>query len=126
MELIVVDPSWPQFLARLALAKLLIEVESFERAMAILETCQAENDSDCEIWYLFAWCYSSLSKLTNELEEKESLNQDAKECLEKIVFLDEIFRNTGEGEVVPADILEHTIEMINEIDSGDFDIEMVK
>jgi predicted Zn-dependent protease len=107
----------------LALAKLLIEVESFERAMAILETCQAENDLDCEIWYLFAWCYSSLAKISDDKEDVESLNQDAKECLEKIVSLDERFRNTGEG-VVPEDILEHAIEMMNDIDSGD--IEMVK
>jgi hypothetical protein len=92
--------------------------------MAILETCQAENDLDCEVWYLFAWCYSSLAKLAGDEEERESLNQDAKECLEKIISLNESFRNSGEGEV-PSDILEHAMEMINEIVQG-ADVEMLK
>ncbi len=85
-QAIVIDPSWPIFEARLALAKMLLEVESFERALSIIETCHVENDEDGQVWYLFAWAYLRMTEEDDvPLEEKASLREDAKECLEKIL-----------------------------------------
>jgi tetratricopeptide (TPR) repeat protein len=80
---VVIDPSWPTFPARLALARLLIEVSSFERAVAVLETCQAEDDEDAEIMYLFGWCYYSMAEL--DPQESTLLLQDALECFEAVL-----------------------------------------
>lgn len=89
---VILDPSWPSFDSRLALSKLLIEVSAFERALGIIETCQAENDEDGEVWYLFGWCYWSMSQEDGcRDEERNGLVMDAKECLERIVEVFEQF-----------------------------------
>ncbi len=49
---VVVDSSWPIYSSRIALAKFLIEVSAFDRACAVIETCQAEQDEDPENWYM--------------------------------------------------------------------------
>ncbi|KAJ3315235.1 hypothetical protein HDV04_003628 [Boothiomyces sp. JEL0838] len=110
-----VDPSWPIYPSRIALSKFLMEVGLFERALAVLETCQAENDEDPESWYLFGFCYLKMSELE---PDNEILKQDAKECLEQVVKLDEKFKMTGEG-FVPEELLEDAICLLNN------DIEML-
>ncbi|KAJ3260523.1 hypothetical protein HK103_000665 [Boothiomyces macroporosus] len=110
-----VDPSWPIYPSRIALSKFLMEVGLFERALAALETCQAENDQDPESWYLFGFCYLKMSELE---PDNEILKLDAKECLEQVVKLDEKFKMTGEG-FVPEELLEDAICLLNN------DIEML-
>ncbi|KAJ3274605.1 hypothetical protein HDV01_002447 [Terramyces sp. JEL0728] len=110
-----VDPSWPIYPSRIALSKFLMEVGLFERALAVLETCQAENDEDAESWYLFGFCYLKMSELD---ADNEILKQDAKECLEQVVKLDEKFKAMGEG-FVPDELLQDAICLLSN------DIEMV-
>jgi tetratricopeptide (TPR) repeat protein len=83
---IVVDPTWPNLPSRMSFVRLLIEVSLYDRALAVLETCQAEDDSDPEIWYLFGWCYFNLG----QSQDMEMNFSDAKECLDKVLQVFEI------------------------------------
>ena len=83
-EPLVHDQSWPTYTSRLALAKLLIEVECFDRAISIIETLECENDEDFEVWYLFSWTFMQKSQAA-DTEERLSLLADAKECLQALI-----------------------------------------
>ncbi|KAJ3305352.1 hypothetical protein HDV03_001645 [Kappamyces sp. JEL0829] len=111
----VPDPAtWPIFPARLSLAKLLLEVGSWERALSIIETCHSENDEEAQVWYLFGWTYLQMAGDTKTApEERDSLLHDAKECLEKIVVLQEKFQTMGE-EAIPDEILIDTQRLLSE------------
>ena len=78
---LVIDSNWPLYNSRLALAKLFIEVESFDRALCIIETLEAENDEDPEVWYLYAWTYSQKAQIC---DAQENLS-DAKEALQVLI-----------------------------------------
>jgi tetratricopeptide (TPR) repeat protein len=80
---IIIDPSWPALPVRLSLARLLIEVESYERALSILGTCQAEDDEDPQSWYLFGWCYFNVAQ--SNPQEAELILSDAQECLQTVL-----------------------------------------
>jgi predicted Zn-dependent protease len=80
---VVVDPSWPSFPSRMSLARLLIEVGSYDRALAIIETCEAEDDEDAQVWYLYGWCYMKLAEI--EPQENATHHSDAKECLDQVL-----------------------------------------
>ena len=80
---LTVDPNWPPYPSRMALVRLLIEVGLHDEALAVLQTCQMENDEDAEVWYLFGWCYYQQSLET--VDERADLLNDAKECLESLL-----------------------------------------
>jgi tetratricopeptide (TPR) repeat protein len=49
------DPSVPDFPSRVALARLLMEVEMEEEAIEVLERLVGEDDQSVEVWYLGGW-----------------------------------------------------------------------
>eukprot|EP00842_Homolaphlyctis_polyrhiza_P003365 jgi/Hompol1/4029/HPOL_003441-RA len=100
-EPIVTDPNWPAYPARIALSKFLMESQLYERALAVLQTCQVENDEDPEMWYLFGWGYYQLASDNPEMME------DAQECFDTVNKLEAKYR----GSVDPA-ILQHISELV--------------
>ena len=85
-QLIQVDPNWPIYSLRIALSKLLMEVGAHERALAVLQTCQVENEDDAEMWYLFGWCYYLLhGEQVGSHEYHNEFMQDAKECFDAVL-----------------------------------------
>jgi tetratricopeptide (TPR) repeat protein len=49
------DPSVPDFPSRVALARLLMEVEMEQEALEVLERLVSEDDHAVEVWYLGGW-----------------------------------------------------------------------
>ncbi|KAI5920815.1 TPR domain-containing protein [Camillea tinctor] len=49
------DPSVPDFPSRVALARLLIEVEMDQEAIEVLERLVSDDDQSVEVWYLGGW-----------------------------------------------------------------------
>ncbi|KAI1104182.1 TPR domain-containing protein [Jackrogersella minutella] len=49
------DPSVPDFPSRVALARLLMEVEMEQEAIEVLERLVGEDDQSVEVWYLGGW-----------------------------------------------------------------------
>ncbi|KAI0379743.1 TPR domain-containing protein [Hypomontagnella monticulosa] len=49
------DPSVPDFPSRVALARLLMEVEMEQEAIEVLERLVSEDDQSVEVWYLGGW-----------------------------------------------------------------------
>ncbi|EDO43571.1 predicted protein [Nematostella vectensis] len=47
----------PHFEARITTAKLLLELEDFEKAAQVLQTLLEENDEELEVWYLLGLMY---------------------------------------------------------------------
>jgi predicted Zn-dependent protease len=80
---LVVDPAWPSFPSRMSLARLLIEVGSFQRALDVIETCEAEDEEDAQVWYLYGWSYMKLAE-TDQTAKDVHLS-DAKDCLEQVL-----------------------------------------
>ncbi|KAL2918571.1 hypothetical protein HK105_201972 [Polyrhizophydium stewartii] len=101
-EPLVADPNWPGYPLRIALSKFLMEVGLHERALAVLQTCQVEDDEDAEMWYLFGWCYSQLAASQPELAE------DARECFETVKTLDKMYPGS-----VDPEILQHIAELVS-------------
>lgn len=85
------DQNWPAYPARIALAKILLELSLHERAIAVLHTIQDENDEDPEGWYLYGWCYYRMggggeeSNATPDTAEKAEWWDEAKECLDTVL-----------------------------------------
>lgn len=49
------DPSVPEFPSRVALARLLMEVDEDQEALEVLERLVGEDDHSVEVWYLGGW-----------------------------------------------------------------------
>ncbi|KAM4059591.1 tetratricopeptide repeat domain-containing protein [Hirsutella rhossiliensis] len=49
-------PAIPEFPTRIALARLLLETEMEEEALAVLERLVTDDDQSVEAWYLGGWC----------------------------------------------------------------------
>lgn len=84
------DPSIPIYDTRLALVKLLLEVQLYAEAFNVLEGLQKENDQSVDLWYLWGWSYYCLGD-EQELPEEERKHhwEDARDCLEtaiKVLF----------------------------------------
>ncbi|KAI9208207.1 uncharacterized protein BJ171DRAFT_490641 [Polychytrium aggregatum] len=112
------DSVWPTYPQRISHAKLCLELHLLEQALAVLQTCQLENDEDPECWYLFGWAYyrsggggddeaGTAAGVT--LEEKLDHWADAQECLQNVLNLDEKYGTADEGAVA------HSRELLNSI-----------
>ncbi|KAI2607631.1 TPR-like protein [Hypoxylon fragiforme] len=55
IELPPEDPAVPDFPSRVALARLLMEVEMEQKAIEVLERLVGEDDESVEVWYLGGW-----------------------------------------------------------------------
>ncbi|KAI8895159.1 hypothetical protein BC833DRAFT_602241 [Globomyces pollinis-pini] len=120
-DAIQVDPNWPNLNSRMTIAKLFMECAMYEESLVVLETCQTENDQVVEISYLFGWCYLLISKNVEQEDEKNEFIQDAKECLDNVLKLQEKFDSMGEG-FVPPEILCHTQELLRMIEDGQLEL----
>lgn len=66
---------WPSYANRIALVRLLVEVEEFEAAIGVLEQLQDEDDQVVDVWYLGGWCLYLYGK--NEKESgREEIDDD--------------------------------------------------
>ncbi|EGF79486.1 hypothetical protein BATDEDRAFT_89757 [Batrachochytrium dendrobatidis JAM81] len=101
-EPFVADPNWPAHPLRISLSKLLMETNLHERALAVLQTCQVEDDEEPETWYLFGWCYRQLS------ENQPELIEDSSACFDSVIGLEKRYP----GSVDPA-MLQHISELMN-------------
>ena len=110
IDLTAFSASWPSFDARIVIAKLLIEVELYKKAVGVVETLFAENDEWWEVWYLFGVCYMRMAELgaeecidkdgcmkidgeeSRDLDalDQEMLINDSKECFEKILQVNDL------------------------------------
>ncbi|KAI8923712.1 hypothetical protein BC831DRAFT_469659 [Entophlyctis helioformis] len=104
---LVVDPNWPVYPVRIALSKLLMEVALHERALAVLQTCQAENDEDPEMWYLFGWCYLQLAQVPGD--DNADYMDDAKECFESVLNIEK--KEPGSAD---PEILQHIQQLLTQ------------
>lgn len=77
------DPTIPNYDARLALIKLLLEVGMVQHAFVVLERLQKENDQVVDLWYLYGWTYYCMGE-DETVQEDERLAhwEDARDCLE--------------------------------------------
>ncbi|KAI8330045.1 hypothetical protein BC941DRAFT_475808 [Chlamydoabsidia padenii] len=103
------DPTIPNYDARLALIKLLLEVGMIQHAFMILERLQKENDQVVDLWYLYGWTYYCMGE--DQEEERLAHWEDARDCLELALKLSKV---TGYDDDA---LLEHTQELIASINT---------
>lgn len=91
------DPRLPPIPTRLALAKLLMEVELFAQALLVLNNVMASDDQDVEAWYLEGWCFFLMAENAKENGNNfdgmswEELATDARDCLETCQVVSVLF-----------------------------------
>jgi len=65
-----------------------MEVSLFDDALGVLKTCQSENDTDFDTWYLFGWCYflsvcgqsDLVTKIDSLTDSQLDSLEDARDC----------------------------------------------
>lgn len=82
-EEIRIDPDWPLIDTRMNYAKLFMETGSFDNALQCLVTCEAEDEEDLQLWYLYGWCYYQMA--LQDTIAKDELIQDARESFETLL-----------------------------------------
>ncbi|KAJ1796814.1 hypothetical protein LPJ75_007172, partial [Coemansia sp. RSA 2598] len=84
------DPSQlPSYENRLALVRLLLELDDKEKALNILERLQKEDDESVDMWYLYGWTYHLQSEegASADSEDKIELLSSARECFNQAIKL---------------------------------------
>lgn len=138
VDLAAFSSSWPSFDARLVVAKLLVEVGEYRRAVGVVETLFVENDEWWEVWYLFGICYMRMAEMGGREDydnvdangcmmavdgqdedaflesDVEALLGDAKECFEKIIQLNEKFLAMDKDPLDPS-IIDEAQELLKEV-----------
>ncbi|SAM06465.1 hypothetical protein [Absidia glauca] len=106
------DPTIPNYDARLALIKLLLEVGMVQHAFVVLERLQKENDQVVDLWYLYGWTYYCMGEdETAQEDERLAHWEDARDCLELALKLSTVTGYDDEA------LLEHTKELIASINA---------
>ncbi|KAJ1665938.1 hypothetical protein IW140_002865 [Coemansia sp. RSA 1813] len=80
----------PSFETRLALVRLLLEVDDKDQALSILERLQKEDDESIDMWYLYGWTYhlqSEEEETTSDGEENADLLRSSRECFNQVIRL---------------------------------------
>ncbi|KAI9278625.1 hypothetical protein BDA99DRAFT_492664 [Phascolomyces articulosus] len=104
------DPAIPIYDSRLALVRLLLELNMYEYAFTVLEGLQKENDQVVDLWYLYGWTYYCLGEdEQRSSEERQGHWEDARDCLETSVKLYQVIGSDDEA------MLEHAHELIASI-----------
>ncbi|RKP24685.1 hypothetical protein SYNPS1DRAFT_23254 [Syncephalis pseudoplumigaleata] len=102
------DAAYPPYESRIALVKLLLELEQFERAITVLDGLQREDDQSVDMWYLFGWTYYCQGEqIADDMERRKEIWEDARECLLQANKLYHQLEHDDEG------ILEHTQELLD-------------
>ncbi|CAG8464474.1 11769_t:CDS:2, partial [Scutellospora calospora] len=104
------DPLIPSYDIRISLVKLLLELSQYNKALAVLEILQKEDDQIVDIWYLYGWCYYCMGQ--DSLQNKEDYLahwEDARDCL---ITCEKLYRKTESDD---EGILQHTQEILQTI-----------
>ncbi|KAJ2715791.1 hypothetical protein H4R19_001005 [Coemansia spiralis] len=105
-------PQTPSFESRLALVRLLLELDDKEQALGILERLQKEDDESVDLWYLYGWTYhlqSEEPQLSDD--DKTQALVSARECFKQAIRL------AGIQEYENDALIEHARELTAAIDS---------
>ncbi|KAJ1994413.1 hypothetical protein GGI25_004428 [Coemansia spiralis] len=102
----------PSFETRLALVRLLLEVDDKEQALYILERLQKEDDESIDVWYLYGWTYHLQSEEGREGDEKIELLRSARECFNQAIKLARLLDCENDG------LIDHARELIAAIDAA--------
>ncbi|KAI9145415.1 hypothetical protein BKA69DRAFT_1035517 [Paraphysoderma sedebokerense] len=80
----IITPKIPSYESRFNATKLCIELELYSLALNILQSCQAEDDENIELWYLYGWTYYLLGERVDSngviSEDDVELDDDMKVC----------------------------------------------
>ncbi|KAJ2006286.1 hypothetical protein H4R26_001472 [Coemansia thaxteri] len=111
------DPSQiPSYENRLALVRLLLELNDKETALGLLEQLQKEDDESVDAWYLFGWTYhlqsedNVASSVDTNGSDKTELLRSARECFKQAIKLADMFGYDNDG------LIEHARELVAAID----------
>ncbi|KAH8920598.1 hypothetical protein BT69DRAFT_1321334 [Atractiella rhizophila] len=69
----------PPFPTRIAMTRMLIELELYQSALEILDGLEAEDDEDAEVAYLKGWCWFLRGETWDEKEHDQELSDASKE-----------------------------------------------
>lgn len=103
----------PTFENRLALVRLLLELNDKERALGLLERLQKEDDESIDMWYLYGWTYHLQSEEdgTKNDDGKKELLVEARECFNQAIKLSGLQDYDNEG------LIDHSRELVAAIDA---------
>ncbi|KAJ2718484.1 hypothetical protein GGI07_005738 [Coemansia sp. Benny D115] len=107
------DPTQiPSYENRLALVRLLLELEERDQALALLERLQKEDDESIDMWYLYGWTYHLQSEdAADGSEEKAELLSSARECFNQAIKLAGILDYENDG------LIDHARELVEGINA---------
>ncbi|KAJ2747651.1 hypothetical protein GGI20_000300 [Coemansia sp. BCRC 34301] len=110
------DPTQiPSYENRLALVRLLLELDDKERALGLLEGLQKEDDENVDAWYLFGWTYHLQSEDTaaanGDDEDRKELLRSARECFKQAIKLANMLGYENDG------LIDHALELVAAIDA---------
>ncbi|KAJ1904434.1 hypothetical protein GGI03_006427 [Coemansia sp. RSA 2337] len=109
------DPTQiPSYENRLALVRLLLELDDKEKALALLEQLQKEDDENVDAWYLFGWTYHLQSEdlaTSGDDEDKTELLRSARECFKQAIKLANMLDYENDG------LIDHALELVAAIDA---------
>ncbi|KAJ2794242.1 hypothetical protein H4R21_005575 [Coemansia helicoidea] len=104
-------PQTPSFESRLALVRLLLELDDKEQALGILELLQKEDDESVDLWYLYGWTYhlqSEEAQLGDD--DRTQALVSARECFRQAIRLAGIHEYENDA------LIEHARELAAAID----------
>ncbi|KAJ2879131.1 hypothetical protein IWW38_006178 [Coemansia aciculifera] len=109
------DPSQiPSYENRLALVRLLLELDDKEKALGLLEDLQKEDDESVDVWYLFGWTYhlqsEDMAAANEDDEDKTELLRSARECFKQAIKLADMLGYENDG------LIDHAMELVAAID----------
>ncbi|KAJ2368929.1 hypothetical protein H4S02_001917 [Coemansia sp. RSA 2611] len=103
----------PTYENRLALVRLLLELDDKERALSVMEHLQKEDDENIDLWYLYGWTYYLQSEESGmSSDEKTEAQSSARECFKQAIKLATI--QEFDNDV----LLDHARELIAVIDTA--------
>ncbi|KAI8324148.1 TPR-like protein [Martensiomyces pterosporus] len=113
------DPSQiPSYDNRLALVRLLLELDQKDEALEMLERLQKEDDENVDMWYLYGWTYHLQSEEAADNEaDKNDILGSARECFKKAIKMASIQEYEDEGLVAHATDLIKAINVV--VPAGD-------
>jgi tetratricopeptide (TPR) repeat protein len=72
-------PAVPEFPTRIALARLLLEVELEDEALKVLERLVSDDDQSVEAWYLGGWCLYIMGEKLRDAKGQQQQNGEGEE-----------------------------------------------
>ncbi|KAJ2786218.1 hypothetical protein H4R18_000065 [Coemansia javaensis] len=103
----------PSYESRVALVRLLLELDDKEQALGLLERLQKEDDESVDLWYLYGWTYHLQSEEAQQApEDKVQLLASARECFRQTIRLAGLQGREDDA------MIEHARELAAAIDSA--------